>query len=518
MNRIIPLLSCTLLFAINCFAAVYYIDYENGKDSNNGSSKSTAWQRCPGMAGFAGSYSYAPGDIFIFKGGVTWPATTLPLTIPFSGIANAPIQYTTDHGWHAGKTWSQPILDGQGNAESFFKAQQKSYFVINDLHMINAGVAFPSESRWRADNAKEWNVGLRFISSDHFSITNNTIASERWHGIRIYFLAAKTTYREIEIAHNGLSHHGIGITVSVEYPGTILHGLSIHDNRIHDHASQLIDNDLVHGDGINIFKGSGVSNSDSSSYISAPRIYNNIFYGDWTGIGNPPSGVTALIYFYGGAVRNALIYNNAGFPSAGAFSRWIFFEDFGVGGGHQIFNNSFHRHQSVVAYTGIESSLSFNLAIKNNIISNLTNVAYIFNNTIGHNIDNNCVTTSGDVIANWNGIYKTWPEWQALGNDGHGTNQEPRFVSSSDLRLSAASPEVCKYGGANLAAIFSTDQNNHLRPTAAVGAASDGVGQNSKASLNGWSLGAYQTAPEDGQRINPASPNPPTRAEVVNKP
>lgn len=475
---------CLLFLTVDGFAATYYIDYENGKDGNNGISKSTPWKRCPGMVGFAGDYSHAPGDVFIFKGGVTWPAATLPLTIRFSGIANAPIQYTTDHGWHAGKTWSQPIFDGQGNVEAFFKARQQSYFVINDLRMINAGVAFPSESRWLADNAKEWNVGLRFIAADHFSITNNAIASERWHGIRIYFLTTNATYHDIEIAHNDLSHHGIGITVSVEYPGTILHGLSIHDNRIHGHASQLIDNDLVHGNGINIFKGSGVSNDDSSSYISAPRIYNNIFYGDWTGTGNPPSGVTALIYFYGGAVRNALIYNNAGFPSAGAFSRWIFFEDYGVGGGHQVFNNSFQRCPNVVTNTGIESSLSFNLVVKNNIISNLTSFVYIFNNTIGHAIDNNCVTTSGGLIANWGGIYKTWSAWQTLGNDVHGTNQDPRFASSSDLRLSALSPKTCKYGGADLSAIFTIDRDGHSRPAAS-------------GPLKRWSMGAYQITPKD---------------------
>src|SRR5436305_12913902 len=53
-------------------AATYYIDFADGSDGNSGTSKSSPWQRCPGMNGFNHSYIHTPGDRFIFKGGVTW--------------------------------------------------------------------------------------------------------------------------------------------------------------------------------------------------------------------------------------------------------------------------------------------------------------------------------------------------------------------------------------------------------------------------------------------------------------
>src|SRR5437870_340435 len=67
-------------FAAHASAATYYVDFVNGADSNTGTAKAAAWKLAPGMNGFAGTYAHSPGDVFIFKGGVTWPAAVLPLT------------------------------------------------------------------------------------------------------------------------------------------------------------------------------------------------------------------------------------------------------------------------------------------------------------------------------------------------------------------------------------------------------------------------------------------------------
>ena len=104
---------CLFLFlSPSVFSATYYIDYASGSDSNNGKSTSTPWKRCPGMKGFARSYSHSAGDVFVFKGGVTWPYTTLPLTIGYSGTSGNIDTYTVDATWYTGGAYSNPIFDG----------------------------------------------------------------------------------------------------------------------------------------------------------------------------------------------------------------------------------------------------------------------------------------------------------------------------------------------------------------------------------------------------------------------
>ena len=52
-------LSSLLFLAQVCYSATYYVDFVNGNDSNSGTSKSSPWKRCPGMAGAGQNYSHA---------------------------------------------------------------------------------------------------------------------------------------------------------------------------------------------------------------------------------------------------------------------------------------------------------------------------------------------------------------------------------------------------------------------------------------------------------------------------
>ena len=47
-------------------AATYYVDRTNGNDANSGTSPSSPWRSVPGMAGYSGSKSLAPGDTVYF--------------------------------------------------------------------------------------------------------------------------------------------------------------------------------------------------------------------------------------------------------------------------------------------------------------------------------------------------------------------------------------------------------------------------------------------------------------------
>ena len=108
-------LICSSNACIPTSGRTFYVDYQAGSDSSSGASKSTAWKRAPDMTGFAGSYSHQAGDRIIFKGGVTWPSSTLPLNVSHSGTASAQDYYGVDSSWYAGASWQRPIFDGGGN-------------------------------------------------------------------------------------------------------------------------------------------------------------------------------------------------------------------------------------------------------------------------------------------------------------------------------------------------------------------------------------------------------------------
>ena len=99
------------------WSATYYIDYETGNDTATGLTKQTAWKCHPFMAGFTGAYTFHAGDIYILKGGVTWPNAAFPLVIQnawnkeYSGLDTAWNIVTVDRSWYSGATWTRPVFD-----------------------------------------------------------------------------------------------------------------------------------------------------------------------------------------------------------------------------------------------------------------------------------------------------------------------------------------------------------------------------------------------------------------------
>ncbi len=91
-------------------ATTYYVDYEGGSDLNSGTSPEAALQRCPGdpqAQGEAASAVLDPGDIVIFKGGVTYRGSII---CSAQGTAREPIIYdgNTEGGFGNGRA----IVDG----------------------------------------------------------------------------------------------------------------------------------------------------------------------------------------------------------------------------------------------------------------------------------------------------------------------------------------------------------------------------------------------------------------------
>lgn len=98
----------------------YYVDYETGSDSNNGTAKATPWKSVPGMAcatGAAAAHTVSATDQIILKGGVTWPASCFPWTIS-SGGASSPngsgypgLYIGYDPTWNKGTVVSVRVTD-----------------------------------------------------------------------------------------------------------------------------------------------------------------------------------------------------------------------------------------------------------------------------------------------------------------------------------------------------------------------------------------------------------------------
>ena len=109
-----------LLTGPHAFAATYYVDWVNGNDTNNGTSKSTPWKRAPGMnacASTCNSQILNAGDSVILKGCVTWPNAAFTWVISQSGASPNSVYYGVDQTWWdstvsgCSSSWNRPIFN-----------------------------------------------------------------------------------------------------------------------------------------------------------------------------------------------------------------------------------------------------------------------------------------------------------------------------------------------------------------------------------------------------------------------
>jgi hypothetical protein len=450
----IRLLSFILFISAMVLGNTYYVDYATGSDANAGTSNTLPWKRAPGMNGFSASYSHTAGDVFIFKGGVTWPSAALPFTITNSGATGKTDTYTTDHNWFAGSSWTQPVFDGQLFGKTLLSVTA-NYIKINDLRIINAGKI-----------AANGIMAFQFINCSYLELSNNTFAPEAWGCL--YISTEKTgNYYDILVHHNDISHCAFAMRFIPAAPNAIMHNVQAYNNNIHDFHSQL--SGEVHGDGIQHYCSPDDANS-YDRYIDGFKIFNNHFYGDFSQVAGSGGAMTALVYLSGSS-KGVEIYNNVFAPQYSGSQSPNFFESFislrdnpNRGGYHKIYNNTFVTPVAGGQAAAIlEDDTRFpapGLDIKNNIFSNF-NWPFDLRST-NHTIDNNDEDFVRD-IGKWAGNFVgSFAKWQALGLDVHGINVNPGFVSSTDQRLSATSPCIGK--GANLSTIVSSDISGNVRP------------------------------------------------------
>lgn len=476
------------ILAGTAFSTTYFIDYENGADTNEGTTTLSPWKHCPGMVGFAGSHAHKAGDTFIFKGGVTWPSTTLPLKIANSGASiscnltnetSTCDKYTVDHAWHTGSSWSRPTFDGGHTKSGIYGARGKAqYIIIDNIKIVNLRTC----NKTTCDS-----VAAVLLVEPHYAEVKN-----------MYIDAGSKL--GIQLADS-----------STDDKSTIL----IHDNYIVNCFKQLF------------FDGSGHKGRRKGK-INNLQIYNNHFAGNNVLAGG--GSHSNVIHIFGGVTTapfpftNMKIYNNlidGAYPYG--FTAFIYIER--AADGVDIYNNvlNFDNTNNVTCGTthycnGIEFWSGNNVRVYNNTVSsigtnkggntgihwgyvhvtapsNVTVKGNIFNNLavgIGCHKVVNCIVDFNLAYPRSGGYYgenqtgkkrSTFSAWQSDGYDVHGLSDNPLFVNSSkppyDLNILPSSPAIKAFPIKHAPTdTFTTD-----------------VRGKSRMEGSSWDIGAFQRSP-----------------------
>lgn len=472
-----------ILSLLACFSlrgATYYIDYGAADDSAAGTSTATPWKRCPGMTGFAGSYSHSAGDVFIFKGGVVWP---LRLTVGYSGTTGSPDVYKTDASWYTGGTWARAIIDPDG-ASSGILCSGQSNVTFDGIHVRDCGLS---------------NRGMSLVYGDGFTVTNCWIQSRAVNGLEWYVTANTATkfhVRNSLFSENPNSIYCFGAT------NTIASDVFIDGNTFLGHSD--VDPEGSHPDGIQFGGWAPESNPPqvSGGYtFTNVVISHNIFKGDW------PYGGTSQVFF-GEGVGGADIHNNqfAFDNTTDLVANYMFspglvyvFRSSYI----RIYNNTFSSDAIKATNTGARDGVNVSHSckdvwIKNNIFSEMEfPVNASGTNLSGIQIDYNLYKVRSGGYAVWyNGSRSSnLATIQSWGFETNGIIDDPEFhtLPSSGVAgvytVQGTSPAIGE--GADLGSTYQIDAAGNLRSAP-------------------WDIGAYEY---DGSE--PPPPSSPGRSTAA---
>ncbi len=161
-------------------AAVLYVDYAAGSDANAGSSAWYPWKHCPGdsaASGVAAARTLAPGDVVLFRGGVTYVLTgPTGIALKSNGSTSAPIVYESGskEGWGSGPARFTDNNGGSG-ITAFSSPAFARYLEFRSLEFYRIGGA----SALPADNGTpvtpRYGGGIAFANGvENVSVTDCT--------------------------------------------------------------------------------------------------------------------------------------------------------------------------------------------------------------------------------------------------------------------------------------------------------------------------------------------------------
>lgn len=410
------------------------------------------------MPGFAGSYTHSAGDVFVFKGGVTWPYTALPLTIGYSGSAGNVDYYGVDLSWYSGGSWSRPIFDGGGTKMGIY-AYSKSYFTLDNIEITNQG-ADPSTAE-----------SILITNAHDIEIKNMLINPLGYCGLHMAD-GATDNKANILIHDNTFSNALKNFFFDGERTAGTISNFRFYNNHFAGSAvtgwtSQHSNTIFLRG----LNPGYGGRAVRAGYSFTGVYIYNNLFDGSWQ------YGNTAWIFLQR-AASDVYIYNNVvGFDNTTDYmsngSTMGNGIDVEYGNNVNIYNNTI---SSAGEYTG-ETGFAFGIVvqymaagetatIKNNIIYKAR--LGIGASGAGITSDYNLIyLRSGGFYGEChNGTNQTsWTTWQSLGCDTHGVNTDPLLTNATttpfDISITSGSPAI--EIGADLSAYFTTDYLGNTR-------------------------------------------------------
>lgn len=521
---VIIIFYCFIFFPLSSegWASTYYVDYQTGSDSNNGTSMSAPFKHSPGdtnAISIARSLVLKGGDTVIFKGGIRYFGT---IDLDWSGSPESAITYdgNSDGTWGIGKA----IINNQNSDVyiiGFLAPSSVSYITIKNFEFVDIGgyAILPAPNGCTSPlTDPKLGVGIQIFNGG----SNITIQDSLFHELGAWQNVDPLTANSINgvgislqnvsnviINNSEFTRMSIGvsikanngkITLDVTIKNSDFHNslrwavdiapramnvtikdIYIHNSKFHDYTEYDSGNWLgcgekPHTDGIFV----RVDFTDTT--LNNINIYNNEFY-DLTSSG----GGTASIYVTEGPSVN--IYNNTFIGTLHA--RTIFLNGSQMPGGSpqrvNIHNNSFYSKRTSISLKSPSTrplNLSF-ISIKNNSFydTRVGSSSYIINIE-----DNN----SGDIdeldynqyYSNANFIFKSlgadWTlsdiqnctgtalcqVWEANGQYGAPNYADISYGFGSDsdknkLHLRPDSPGIAQ--GLNLGDQFTFDKNNNIR-------------------------------------------------------
>jgi hypothetical protein len=459
----------------------YYIDFQTGSDRNSGKAISTPWKFSPGMTNFTGSYTHSYGDVFVFKGGVTWTALSgQVLNVTYSGGASTPDQYVGGQrcgqsgspSCNGGTAWGSgyPVFDGNSAGGIITYVNNKSNIIFDGIKFYNATMHSSSAGQ-----------ALYVTSGSNIEVKNCWFETLTVNGFS-YQPAAGASYSKIYFHDNHVRR--IGRTYIQPITDAYVDDIQIYNNLFEGPADYGTKGGF-HQDGIII----GGSSTTSAYSITNLKIYNNKFYGDWSTNG---PGITGQIYLNGDTIpnqpstqytsiyNNVFAYENNTWRGTGTaqIARMLY-----VLGRHDnllIYNNTFSADATIpevpsCIYMGTDKTT--NVKIKNNIFSGCYQGIMLDSGMSTYpEIDYNLYNTSEGthLIDSDIGDDQTCPTISCCQTqftpplELHGIEAIPKFlalpsggvVGSGNWRLQSDSS--ARTGGANLGAPYTTDIDGNV--------------------------------------------------------
>lgn len=494
-----------LALAFNLEAAVYFVDYATGSDSNAGTSTGAPFQHCPGDSRDSGSanITLSSGDTVVFKGGVEYDfAASSTIQANSSGVT-----FISGHvyspQWGADYAVMDMTLAAPTNAaiDGVFYLGARSNIVVNGLYFTGGGYqdSYSSQLGWRQSAVQDANLYVTgCVFSNHvesaiyivgrydagefarnFTVTNCTFRDIGTHGVFFRYgltncQVLNSTFERIGTRTNSPGPGGDPVAVFGNDSPSHSAGLIVRGNRMADvpiksyiilsdqHSGALIENNYCHGT-------NGYSGIDLNGSGTNVTIRNNLFD-------------CVIEDFYGPIVVDT---------------------DQGSGimlDGLRLHNNTIRAATQNIGlvFLGKGSSSSAqtskNVDIRNNVFISTTasrSMIYIETSATGvpatdiatFQANYNTYQTNGYATAfHLQGTNFSFAGWQALGHDANSAGGTPTFTGS-EYALDAADA-LAKDTGTDLSAFgISTDRIGTTRPQGA-----------------GWDIGMFEYVPPAATR------------------